>query len=314
MTDGVKPPVVWLIHDDKPGHRNQLRGLANRLKARVDARCHWLDAGALTVPLWRALLGVGPTLDLPHNLRRPALIVAAGTGTHRLLLALRRTPGALTALLMRPSFPQRWIDCRIIPQHDHPTPLPDTLITTGVLNPLTPMAKLTERKHGVVLIGGPSRHYRWDDEAILRQFDQLLQEYPDWHWTVTSSRRTPIELISALQKCEGPHVRFRHHRDTHDQWLAHTLAASRAAWITPDSASMVYESLTAGIPTGLFSLPPVSGSRVADGVEALLESRRLHTLSEASSVMAATAPVSPPLWEADRAAQWLLERCRGVSS
>ncbi|TBW55893.1 hypothetical protein EZI54_10655 [Marinobacter halodurans] len=314
MTHGVEPLVTWLIHDDKPGHRNQLRGLANRLAAHADVRCHWIDALSQRVPRWRALMGLRPRLDVPDGLHQPGLIVAAGTGTHRLLLALRRTRRARTALLMRPSFPQQWIDCRIIPHHDRPSPSPGTLVTIGVLNTMTPMAHLTKRQHGVILIGGPSRHYRWDNAAILQQLARLLRAYPGWQWTVTSSRRSPEELIAALRERQGPLFRFRDHRDTHDRWLAHTLADSRAAWITPDSASMVYESLTAGIPTGLFGLTPVSGSRVAAGVEALLEQRRAHPLSEAQAVMSATTPITPPLWEADRAARWLLERCRGVPS
>ena len=37
-------PVVWLLTDNKPGHRNQLRGLAERLQARAGAHGVWINA------------------------------------------------------------------------------------------------------------------------------------------------------------------------------------------------------------------------------------------------------------------------------
>ena len=94
MEDDAQAPVIWLITDNKPGHRNQLRGLAGRLRALTGAKLYWLNAADYTVPLWRALLGLAPTLD--KALPQPDLIVAAGSGTHRLLLALRRYRRART--------------------------------------------------------------------------------------------------------------------------------------------------------------------------------------------------------------------------
>ena len=34
---------LWFITDGRPGHLNQLRGLAERLEAKVPCQIHWLD-------------------------------------------------------------------------------------------------------------------------------------------------------------------------------------------------------------------------------------------------------------------------------
>src|SRR5690606_36426935 len=116
LATDTRAPVIWLITDNKPGHRNQLRGLSNRLRVLTGASQYWVNASEYSVPIWRALLGIAPAMDAA--LPRPDLIIAAGTGTHRLLLALRRLGKVKTLVLMKPAFPLGWIDGAIIPAHD----------------------------------------------------------------------------------------------------------------------------------------------------------------------------------------------------
>lgn len=305
-------PIVWLLHDDRRGHQVQLKGLGNRLTALVKAQNYWIDCTAIKVPLWRVLLGLAPRLDVPEPFAKPDLIVGAGSQTHRLLAVLRRKRSAHTAVLMRPSFPRGWVNSRIIPAHDDVGEDQDTLITQGVLNTQTPMAHLTDKRHGLILVGGPSKHFEWNVEAVLEQIESLRQRYPQWRWTLSSSRRTPDKAIDALSRRAGPNVLFRDHRKTHANWLAHTLADCRAAWITPDSVSMVYEALTAGIPTGLFDLPAKPDSRVARGIETLRQAGRAGHIESPNEIMADDARRPEMLWEADRAARWLLERWRST--
>lgn len=298
-------PVVWLLTDNKPGHRNQLKGLANRLRVLAGVSTYWVNADHQSVPLWRALLGAAPAMDyqLPH----PGLIVGAGTGTHRLLLALRRLRMARTLVLMKPGFPLSWVDAAIIPQHDGIDGSKNVLITEGVLNSVTPLARLTEKPEALVLIGGPSPHYDWDDDVVFEQVAQLMLAYPQWRWTISGSRRTPKEFLARLETLAGPKVTVVDPQRTHGEWLPHQLAASRAAWVTPDSTSMVYESVTSGVPTGLFELTAQAGSRVARSISALVESGRVARWSDHASVMDRLPVPHQPLWEADRAARWVIQ-------
>lgn len=297
-------PVVWLLTDNKPGHRNQLKGIGNRLRVQAGAAIHWVNAREQRVPWWRALMGIAPTMA--PSLPSPALIIAAGTSTHRLLLSLRRTARAKTVALMKPSFPMAWADAVIVPEHDGVSPGKRILTTQGVINSITPLARITDKPEALVLIGGPSPHFEWDDSVVFDQISQLMADYPAWRWTISSSRRTPKALAARLEELNSIRVSVVDPSHTHEDWLAHQLSASGAAWVTPDSMSMVCEAATSGVPTGLFQLSPKSGSRVARGIELLVEQGQVARWSDHASVMAPPSGEKPRLWEADRAAKWLI--------
>lgn len=299
-------PVVWLLTDNKPGHRNQLKGIGNRLRVRAGAALHWIDASEQRVPLWRALLGIAPAMD--PSLPVPALIIGAGTSTHRLLLALRRTTRAKTVVLMKPAFPMAWADAVILPEHDRVSPGKRVLTTQGVINSITPLARTTEKPEALVLIGGPSPHFEWDDDVVFNQISQLISDYPTWRWTISSSRRTTPGLAERIEELGSLRVSIVDPKRTHEDWLSHQLSASAAVWVTPDSMSMVCEAATSGVPTGLFQLPPKAGSRVALGIDLLIERGQVASWSDHTHVMARSPGEKPRLWEADRAAQWLIRQ------
>lgn len=298
-------PVVWLLTDNKPGHRNQLKGLGNRLHILASARIYWVDASRVRVPLWRSLLALPPPLNAA--LPRPDLVIAAGSGTHRLLLALRKRRGIKTLVIMKPAFPLFMISGALIPAHDRATPDSRTLITEGVLNAVTPIARLTNKPKALVLIGGPSPHGAWNNDRVLVQIAHLIGRYTDWHWTISTSRRTPEPLKKRLNDMANLQITVVHPEQTHEDWLTHQLSDSRAVWVTPDSMSMVCEAATSGVPTGLLDLPKTSGSRVVSGIERLVRNGHVAQWTDHASVMAGKADPDHRLWEANRAARWLLD-------
>lgn len=301
-----RAPVVWLLRDEKPGHTSQLKGLGQRLRVLAGADVREIDATQVPVPLWRALLGAAPAFDAPEN--TPDLIIAAGHGTHRLLLALRRKRKAKTVVLMKPGFPLSWVDAVIAPVHDNLATGPSHILATeGVINAVTPLARITEKREALVLVGGPSAHFQWEDDVVIGQITELMARHTDWHWTISGSRRTPASLQSRLHELERLKVTVVDHTRTHENWLTHQLAASRAVWVTPDSGSMVCEAVTAGVPTGVFELTPTPGSRVANGINRLLEQGHLASWSDHATVMAGKMAGARQLWESDRAARWLIQ-------
>ncbi|UTA47999.1 mitochondrial fission ELM1 family protein [Simiduia sp. 21SJ11W-1] len=288
-------PQVWLLTDGKPGHQNQLRGLAERLTALAGAQCHWVNPPKVAWwQLWRGR-------DIAPALPRPQLVLAAGSRTQLALLAAKRRFACPAVVLMRPNLPYGWFDGAIVPAHDQPPARPDVLVTEGVLNAVTPVAQVASARQGLLLLGGPSKHYYWDQPAVLAQVQALCTQAPDWQWTLSDSRRSPQDLLPALNALGCANLQCVSHRDTAPGWLADTLAASGQVWVSPDSVSMVYEALTAGIPTGLIKLPPLTQSRVVAGLQRLIAQGRVRQAPE-------DALQPQRLWEADRAARWLLNR------
>lgn len=299
-------PVVWLLTDNKPGHRNQLKGLGNRLRVLAGASIYWIDASGIKIPLWRALLGSPPRME--PSLPRPDLVIAAGSGTHRLLLALRKLRGTRTLIIMKPAFPLSLVSGALIPAHDRVEASQRVLLTEGVLNTITPLARITDKPEALLLIGGPSPHFDWDDDVVLGQVSHLIGHYPNWRWTISTSRRTPEPLQERLDEMAGLRITVVHPSQTHEDWLSHQLSASRAVWVTPDSMSMVCEAATSGVPTGLFELPARTGSRVADGVQRLVREGYVAKWTDHARVMAGKANHEHTLWEANRAARWVLDQ------
>ena len=294
------PPLrVWIVSDGKPGHLNQSLGLAEALARATPTELHPLPA----LPPWRAwlawLLG-----RLPGNAGpAPDLIVGAGHATHLTLLAARRARGGRAVVLMKPSLPRRWFDLCILPRHDGIAEDAHTLVTEGALNRIRPAATRDARL-GLLLIGGISPHFGWDSDAILLQIRSILARTPQTHWTLTTSRRTPSEFAAELPPASN--LTVVPHTATSPDWLPDQLARSATVWVTPDSASMVFEALSAGADVGVFDLPVNPKSRVGQAIAQLADTQRVTRFV----TWCATGTLHPnlhPLAEADRCATRILE-------
>lgn len=293
-----RPLVVWIVSDGKPGHVNQSLGLAEALARATPTEIHTCPA----LPAWRAWLALLLKRLPGEALPAPDLIVGAGHATHMTVLAVRRARGGRAVVLMKPSLLRNWFDLCILPQHDGIAADARTLVTEGALNRIRPGANLDAR-HGLLLIGGTSPHFEWDGDAIQLQIKSILTRTPDTHWTLTTSRRTPAEFLAELPPFSNLSV--VPHTATPPDWLPAQLAQSGTVWVTPDSASMVFEALSAGADVGVFDLPVNPKSRVGGAIAQLADARRITRFVKwcASDNL---YPNQHPLAEADRCATWIL--------
>jgi hypothetical protein len=161
------------------------------------------------------------------------------------------------------------------------------------------------RSGGMILIGGPSAHYAWDPESLMRQIERVCDG--DRHWQLSGSRRTPEAFLEVLKARQLPGLELLDAGLLPAGWLAEQLPQMQTCWVTPDSASMVYEALTAGCAVGLFDLAAQPGSRVAGAVAALVDRNLLTTFSRFDSGRQLKLPPTP-FAEADRCAKRILER------
>jgi len=272
--------VVWRVSDGKPGHDNQSLGLVDALQRRT--RIHSYDipvqpGGGLDWMLGRFQAG--------GLLPDPWLIVGAGHATHLPMMAARRARGGKTAVLMSPDLPKSLFDLCVIPEHDRPRPAANILVTKGSLNRMQAVrGRVPDR--GLLMVGGPSRHYRWDHRRVVEQIAGVIRFSPVRHWVLTTSRRTPpgfAERVRQMIFNRNLKLTIVSWRDTSDQWLGAQLQRCCCTWVTEDSVSMIYEALTAGIPVGLLSVPPRRNDRVVSGVRRLAAQRNVMTFSDWSA-------------------------------
>lgn len=298
----LKPLIIWRLLDGKPGHESQTLGLARAMQCLADERGQSVDI--IDVPVaqfrfsvWRFLL---KRCLVGQGLPSPDFILGAGHRTHWPMLCARRTFGGKAIALMSPSLPLSWFDSVLIPEHDNRVGR-NVIATRGVLNAMRPGEKQLGK--ALMLVGGEGKHFEWDDTSVYQAVAQLAQTNDGL--IITDSRRTPKTLRQRLQAEFA--TRYQPWESCPNGWLHAQLASAETAWVTEDSVSMIYESLSAGCRVGLIALSGGQG-RLAQGI-ANIEADGLvvrWSLGERQALPALPARVVV-LNEAGRVAKQLLE-------
>lgn len=271
-----RPLVIWRFLDGKPGHQQQTLGLVNAIAKLKPVDVIEFDLTQQSVGFTDWLLGRFPLGGICK--RKPDLIVGAGHATHWAVLAAKKAVGGKAIVLMKPTIPASFFDLLVIPEHDNPAERSNVLVTRGVLNPMRPAEKIAGSL--LILLGGESKHARWDNEHVLAQIEHILGAHnPELPWCITDSRRTPEAFSQQLNERFG--ARFMPWQDCPKGWLAERLSVTEKVWVSEDSVSMIYESLTAGCAVGLVTLPKEqSGGRLQRGIDALMEDQLVVSFSD----------------------------------
>ncbi|WP_232325188.1 ELM1/GtrOC1 family putative glycosyltransferase [Microbulbifer agarilyticus] len=257
------------------------------------SRFRWWRAGALQ----RALEDAGAMA-----FGRPDFLVGAGHRCHFPLVAARRKFGGRSVVIMRPSLPISWFDFAIIPEHDRPPPLPNVLIIRGALSGPLPVRPF-QAASGLILLGGPSKHFSWDPVALDRDIKQLAMS--SINWTLTDSRRTPEFAMSKLSQPSFSTVPWR---ECPDDWLEQKLASVGHVWVTRDSISMVFEALQSRARVGVLGLPSrTPKNKVNLAIQRLVDEGVVSDLPREAQIFS-SAP-RQPLNQYRAIAAALLSRC-----
>ena len=290
--------IVWRLTDGRRGHENQTRGLVEALARRRSLVVHELPVPGRLTALGQWLTGRFPAgVGLPD----PDLILAAGHRSHFALLAARRARGGRAVVLMKPTLPPGWFDLCLIPEHDAPPARDNVIATRGTLNRMKP----GERSVGeaLVLLGGPSKGVRWENERVAWQVAELVAARPEMNWTVADSRRTPEGFLELLAGIAAERVGYA---AVGGDWLPARLASAAEVWVTEDSVNMVYEALTAGCAVGVLGLARRRAGRVSRGLDRLL-GRGAVTAFDGAHAGRPPVPPAEPLNEAARCADWIVD-------
>lgn len=298
-----QPLILWRFLDAKPGHQKQTLGLSRALAKLAPVSVHDIACGSRWRDALRWLTGRFPTGDA---LPRPDLLLVAGHGTHLAGLAARRAWGGKLITTMRPGLPCTWFDLCLTPEHDRPEIAEHIIPTRGALNAVESGGP-HHAQEGLILIGGPSEHYAWDDQGVMEQIRQLAEGNPEMRWRLTTSRRTPDAFASGLAATLPGNVVCISHADTPPGWLETALGEAAQAWVTEDSVAMLYEALTAGCHVGLLRLRRKAAGRVARGVDKLLADGWITPME---GWRAGVCPSPPPAAfnESERCARLILEK------
>lgn len=292
----TKSLVIWALTDNKPGHRNQLEGLTSALSELRDTRVEWISVS-------KRLEGFSNFFSckkIQSASNSPDLIIAAGHRTHIQLLSLKHCLNKPAVVFMKPSLPMAWFDLCLIPRHDNVKSNANVIETLGPVNKVRPSSQLDDQR-GLILLGGSSRHFKWQNHQVLEQIAELLQSNGGIEWQLASSRRTPDDFYEELSQ-SLPSVSVIRPEDVASDWLPAQMQQSGQTWVTEDSVSMMYEAITSGAKVGVIQLIAQAETRVTKEVKRLLNEKRIRTLH---SQLDDSLPV---INEADRCAALLLSK------
>lgn len=294
---------IWVITDGRLGHLNQLRGLLARLQDKAEVELHWLDIAKQGFR-FKGRQHLMSQFEAQH---KPNWILAAGSKTHLPMLWCKWVTGAKAFLLMRPSLPLGLFDAVCMPFHDSPPKRDSVLGTFGVINHIIPKYEGRNERQGLILLGGINKHFSWDNDAVLAQLKCIAGAESGIEWLVSDSPRTPIGLLDALAELALVNIKILPYSETGSGWLPEILSQVGQVWVSCDSVSMVYESVSSGAPTGLIDLAPLRESRVTKSMAQLATSGLATAYANADLSKKLPSAVRP-LWEADRVADWWLQR------
>lgn len=263
------PPIVWALHDGKPGMASQAVGLAEALnlpvvEKRLSVRAPWRH---LPPQLWlrpfAALSGEGDRLEPPW----PDIVVGCGRNSVALARAVKRASGGDTfwAQVQDPHFARGMIDLMVAPVHDRADGA-NVMHTRGAVHGVTPeklavagarfaylLADLP-RPLIAVLLGGSTRAYQVTRKRA-QSFAAQLKAVADQGYglAITPSRRTDPEIVALLRSdVEDAKVYFWD-GNGENPYLG-LLACADAVVATADSVSMVSEAAATGKPVHVVDL------------------------------------------------------------
>lgn len=308
------PLVVWRFTDRKAGHDSQSKGLIEAMMELASIQVHDVPINPKGLERWNPF---GKWKQILSKLPPPDWLIGAGHSTHLPMALSRWLYGGVSVVIMKPSLPIKWFNWAIIPEHDQPTPSPNIIAARGALNRIRPVKRKPAEK-GLLLIGGPSKHTGWDSVSLSDQIITILKQSQGKSWKLTTSRRTPIDFLDFLKqqiqsKCGDldPVVEIFPVEETDQNWVVDRMRESSQIWVTEESISMIYESLTSGAGVGLLNLPNRADSErspALKGIAKLAESADLIYFEKWIHQPQPLSPPTTPFHEAERCARILLNR------
>lgn len=271
----ARPQRVWLLIDDRPGHRTQVIGLARLLGlAATEKRLafrpfNWLPNRILGATLETLDRRASATLDAPF----PDLAIGMGRRVVPVARWLRRASGGATRIVLlgrKAANDMRDIDLGIACAHFGlmpnprlvevvvpPTQVDAALLADAVAARPDPLAG-SKQPRVVLLVGGPTVLHRFDAsiaEAMARSVAKVADTLGG-SLAIVTSRRTPADTIEAIRRAAPEAHLHLWQADRADNPYLSYLAAADLLVVTGESESMLAEASATGRPLTIYPLPP----------------------------------------------------------
>ena len=174
---------IWLITDGKRGHEKQSEDLVQALQNLAGIEITKME-GIFFKPFISKFL----RLFNYNSIKKPDLIIGTGHATHLHMIFSKILNGGKTVVIMKPSFPHSWFDLCLIPKHDGVPEKSGIFLTNGAINNIENEKKHNKNK-GLIVLGGISKHFNWDNQVVLMQINNIINQNPKIQFKIATSRK-----------------------------------------------------------------------------------------------------------------------------
>ena len=219
------------IFDQRPGHSNQgnilFQSLVNELNC-VSSECS-ID-----------------NLDKLKPSSNRLILIGVGHRAHKALLQqkklLSNSHDTTIIAVLRPTFNAKKFDLVVAPEHDyHDRKIPiNSLLFKGSLCK-TSLHK-PENNKLVACIGGPINNVPFEKRILIDNLKYIIDTHQKFKISIFNSRRTPDDVWSEISCFKN--IKLHDSKDTDFNFFNANLVLASKKFITPDSISMIFESLS----------------------------------------------------------------------
>ena len=253
---------VYWFQDSKIGHLKQVQALLDQLKKEMKCSIFTINLSHQE--------DLSQLLHDQHQFNDSTMLIGAGHDVYSEILRAKKylekliNEDIFSIAVLRPSYKLSSFDLVIAPEHDfRKRRFPKNVISfQGSL--ATASQEMVDESKALIAIGGPSKHYKFDKEILMKQIHYILSMYPKHEFKIFNSRRTPEELNVKLKGNldNYQNARLVHFDLSGSDEFQDWLKESALKFVTPDSANLVFEALSTQGQTYLVQIEDPSYRRI----------------------------------------------------
>ena len=276
---------VYWFQDSKTGHLKQVQALLDELKKEIE-----LSITPINSSNQESFSQIFLNKD---QFDGPIILIGAGHEVYSKILKAKKylkktiSEDLFSIAVLRPSYKLRSFDLIIAPAHDfRKRKLPKNVIPFQGSLSSTSQNPADESK-AIIAIGGVSKHYKFDQEIVIRQLEYILSVHPRHEFKIFNSRRTPealnLKLKDELKK--HPNAKFIDLNSPESDAFQGSLNESVLKFVTPDSSNLVFEALSTQGQTYLIQIENpkyrriFGAKKIRESMNELVNSKRVGVVS-----------------------------------
>ena len=276
---------VYWFQDSKTGHLKQVQALLDQLKKEIE-----LSIITINVTNQESFSKIFSNQD---QFDGPTILIGAGHEVYSKILQAKKylkktiSKDSFSIAVLRPSYKLSSFDLIIAPEHDfRKKRIPENVIPFQGSLSATSQNPVDENM-AIIAIGGPSKHYKFDQEILIRQLQYILSVHPKHKFKIFNSRRTP-EVLNLRLKDElnkHPNAKFIDLNSPESNTFQESLNESALKFVTPDSSNLVFEALSVNGQTYLIQIESqkyrriFGAKKIRESMNELVNSRRVGVVS-----------------------------------